>query len=160
MRRASAFDEGAIEAFGLGASGSPILSGTFEVHERFAEELAAFKQFSMCINCMLCYSACPVVANEPEFIGPAAIALGHRYNIATDYHINESPMMEQEHFKHKEGNSTYITPDDYEKIDELIDWLMQKHDEGYKMANPKEQLANMKNMMRGLKGRMPQGFPF
>jgi fumarate reductase iron-sulfur subunit len=34
----------------------------------------------MCINCMLCYSACPVVANEPEFIGPAAIALGHRYS--------------------------------------------------------------------------------
>jgi len=45
------------------------------------EELAGFKQFSMCINCMLCYSACPVVANEPEFIGPAAIALGHRYNL-------------------------------------------------------------------------------
>jgi fumarate reductase iron-sulfur subunit len=45
------------------------------------EELASFKQFSMCINCMLCYSACPVVANEPEFLGPAAIALGHRYNL-------------------------------------------------------------------------------
>ena len=45
------------------------------------EELEEFKQFSMCINCMLCYSACPVVANEPEFLGPAAIALGHRYNI-------------------------------------------------------------------------------
>ena len=44
-------------------------------------ELAVFKQFSMCINCMLCYSACPVVANEPEFLGPAAIALGHRYNL-------------------------------------------------------------------------------
>jgi fumarate reductase iron-sulfur subunit len=43
-------------------------------------ELAEFKQFSMCINCMLCYAACPVVANEPEFLGPAAIALGHRYN--------------------------------------------------------------------------------
>ena len=35
----------------------------------------------MCINCMLCYAACPVVANEPEFLGPAAIAIGHRYNI-------------------------------------------------------------------------------
>jgi fumarate reductase iron-sulfur subunit len=45
------------------------------------EELAVFKQFSMCINCMLCYSACPVVANEPDFLGPAAIALGHRYNL-------------------------------------------------------------------------------
>ena len=44
-------------------------------------ELEVFKQFSMCINCMLCYAACPVVANEPEFLGPAAIALGHRYNM-------------------------------------------------------------------------------
>ena len=44
-------------------------------------ELSEFKQFSMCINCMLCYAACPVVANEAEFIGPAAIALGHRYNL-------------------------------------------------------------------------------
>jgi fumarate reductase iron-sulfur subunit len=35
----------------------------------------------MCINCLLCYAACPVIANEPEFIGPAAIALGHRYNL-------------------------------------------------------------------------------
>ena len=45
------------------------------------EQLAAFKQFSMCINCMLCYAACPVVAKEPDFLGPAAIALGHRYNM-------------------------------------------------------------------------------
>jgi len=45
------------------------------------EELETFKQFSMCINCMLCYSSCPVVANEPDFLGPAAIALGHRYNM-------------------------------------------------------------------------------
>jgi fumarate reductase iron-sulfur subunit len=47
------------------------------------EELAAFRRFSMCINCMLCYAACPVVANEPDFLGPAAIALGHRYNMDT-----------------------------------------------------------------------------
>jgi fumarate reductase iron-sulfur subunit len=50
-------------------------------YRQSTEELSAFKQFSMCINCMLCYSACPVVANEPEFLGPAAIALGHRYNM-------------------------------------------------------------------------------
>ena len=52
--------------------------GTFS---QTPEQLATFKQFSMCINCLLCYAACPVVANEPEFIGPAAIALGHRYNM-------------------------------------------------------------------------------
>ncbi len=44
------------------------------------EELDTYKQFSMCINCMLCYSACPVLAHDDEFIGPAAIALGFRYN--------------------------------------------------------------------------------
>lgn len=44
-------------------------------------ELAKYKQFSMCINCLLCYSACPVTALDPEFIGPAAIALGMRYNM-------------------------------------------------------------------------------
>ena len=32
----------AIERYGLGASGSPILSGPFDVHEQFAEELARF----------------------------------------------------------------------------------------------------------------------
>ena len=40
-----------------------------------------FQQFSQCINCMLCYAACPVYAIEPEFLGPAAIALARRYNL-------------------------------------------------------------------------------
>jgi len=44
-------------------------------------ELYAYKQYSMCINCMLCYAACPIVALEPSFIGPAAIALAQRYNM-------------------------------------------------------------------------------
>lgn len=71
------------------------------------------------------------------------------YNLVTDYHINESPMMEQAHFKHKSGNSTYITPGDYEQVDALIDWLIDKQAQGYKMPNSPAQLANMKNMMRG-----------
>ncbi len=45
------------------------------------EEMDAYKQFSMCINCMLCYAACPVVGLEPKFLGPAALALGYRYNL-------------------------------------------------------------------------------
>jgi fumarate reductase iron-sulfur subunit len=44
------------------------------------KQLEAYRHFSMCINCMLCYSACPVYGKEPEFLGPAAIALAHRYN--------------------------------------------------------------------------------
>ncbi len=44
------------------------------------DQVDNYKQFSMCINCTLCYSACPVYGLEPSFIGPAAIALAQRYN--------------------------------------------------------------------------------
>ena len=30
---------------------------------------------------MLCYSACPIYGLDPQFIGPAAIALAQRYNL-------------------------------------------------------------------------------
>ena len=49
-------------------------------------ELDVYKQFSMCINCVLCYAACPVVGLEPGFIGPAAIALAQRYNMDSRDH--------------------------------------------------------------------------
>lgn len=44
------------------------------------EQLDEYKQYSMCINCTLCYAACPVVGLDPVFVGPAAIALAQRYN--------------------------------------------------------------------------------
>ncbi len=45
------------------------------------EQADSYKQFSMCINCMLCYAACPVYGLDPLFSGPAAIALAQRYNL-------------------------------------------------------------------------------
>jgi fumarate reductase iron-sulfur subunit len=45
------------------------------------QELEEYKQYSMCINCMLCYAACPIYGLDPKFIGPAAIALAQRYNL-------------------------------------------------------------------------------
>ncbi len=45
------------------------------------EQLADYEQYSMCINCMLCYAACPIYELEPDFIGPAAIAIAQRYNL-------------------------------------------------------------------------------
>jgi len=45
------------------------------------DELDTYKRYSMCINCLLCYSACPVIGLEPSFIGPAATALAQRYNL-------------------------------------------------------------------------------
>ena len=44
-------------------------------------QLNAYEQFSSCINCMLCYAACPQFGLNQDFIGPAAMALLHRYNI-------------------------------------------------------------------------------
>lgn len=44
-------------------------------------EIDQYRQFSLCINCMLCYSACPVISVEPDFVGPAAIALARRYEL-------------------------------------------------------------------------------
>jgi fumarate reductase iron-sulfur subunit len=50
-------------------------------HLQTPEELDEYKQYSMCINCMLCYAACPVYGIDPDFVGPAAIALAQRYNL-------------------------------------------------------------------------------
>lgn len=44
-------------------------------------ELARFMQYTACINCLLCYSACPQYALNDSFVGPAALALAHRYNL-------------------------------------------------------------------------------
>ncbi|HKA11440.1 MAG TPA: succinate dehydrogenase iron-sulfur subunit [Candidatus Dormibacteraeota bacterium] len=50
-------------------------------HRQTPAQIDQYRQFSMCINCMLCYSACPVIPIEPEFVGPAAIALARRYQL-------------------------------------------------------------------------------
>lgn len=44
-------------------------------------QLMKYRQFSLCINCMLCYAVCPEYALQPLFLGPAAITLAHRYNL-------------------------------------------------------------------------------
>ena len=71
------------------------------------DQLSDFKQFSMCINCMLCYSACPVYGPESDFIGPAALALAHRYNMDSRDEGNEE---RQEVIASEEGiwNCTFV----------------------------------------------------
>jgi fumarate reductase iron-sulfur subunit len=39
---------------------------------------AAFLATAQCIGCMLCLAACPQVALDPGFVGPMALAAGHR----------------------------------------------------------------------------------
>lgn len=50
-------------------------------HRQTPSQMAKYHQFSGCINCGLCYAACPQFGLNPEFIGPAAITLAHRYNL-------------------------------------------------------------------------------
>lgn len=52
-----------------------------ETSTQLPEQLDRFRQYAMCINCLLCYAACPQVAMNPGYIGPAALALAHRYNL-------------------------------------------------------------------------------
>ena len=75
--------------------------------------------------------------------------IAHDHGIATDYHINESPMMDQPDFKHMEDNLTFITPEDFGKVDELVDWLIEKKKSGYKMVNSASRLDEMRHFMRG-----------
>jgi MoaA/NifB/PqqE/SkfB family radical SAM enzyme len=80
----------------------------------------------------------------------ALTEIAHEHKISTDYHINESPLVEQPHFKHlTDDNPTYFRPDDYDKVDELIDWLIEKQKSGYGMLNSVERLAEMKRFVRG-----------
>lgn len=75
--------------------------------------------------------------------------IGRANNIATDYHINETPMVEEQHFKHLDENSTFLRPEDYPRVDEALDHLIAKSRQGYKMVNSRHHLAEMKNWMRG-----------
>jgi succinate dehydrogenase / fumarate reductase iron-sulfur subunit len=43
------------------------------------KQLDEFLQFSYCIKCGLCYSACPTVATDKKFPGPQALAQMYRY---------------------------------------------------------------------------------
>jgi succinate dehydrogenase / fumarate reductase iron-sulfur subunit len=45
------------------------------------EDLDRFLQFSYCIKCGLCYSACPTVATDTKFPGPQALSQAYRYFI-------------------------------------------------------------------------------
>lgn len=53
------------------------------IEEAFVQtpaQMSLYQQFSACINCGLCYAACPQFGRNPEFLGPAALALAYRYN--------------------------------------------------------------------------------
>jgi len=55
----------------------------FDAPEPFRQtplELNRYKAWASCINCGLCYSACPQFGLNPAFVGPAALVLAQRYH--------------------------------------------------------------------------------
>ncbi len=78
----------------------------------------------------------------------------HANRLATDYHINETPMLEQdEHFKHLSDNPTYIRPQDWPQVDSLVDWLIEKNKAGYQMVNSIQRLQEIKAFIRMASGK-------
>jgi len=75
--------------------------------------------------------------------------IARQHRIATDYHINESPMLEQPQFGHLDDNITYIRREDWPRVDELIDWLIARNQAGYKMVNSVRRLNDMRDFLRG-----------
>ncbi|MDX1380680.1 MAG: succinate dehydrogenase iron-sulfur subunit [Xanthomonadales bacterium] len=55
-------------------------------HRQTPALLSVYKQYTMCINCMCCYAACPQYALDDDFLGPAALALAQRYNLDSRDH--------------------------------------------------------------------------
>ncbi len=47
------------------------------------QDTEEYLQFSYCIKCGLCYSACPTVATDTKFPGPQALAQAYRYSADT-----------------------------------------------------------------------------
>ena len=85
--------------------------------------------------------------NMDDALALTEIARDH--GIATDYHLNEEPMLEQPHFGHADDNATYLRPEDFPKVDALLDRLIEKNRAGYKMVNSVQHFNDMKAFMRG-----------
>ncbi len=75
--------------------------------------------------------------------------IGRDHNVMTDDHINEAPMIEQDHVQPLADNRTYLRPEDSPRVDDLVDDLIDKSRQGYTRVNPKNHLAAMKDLLRG-----------
>jgi MoaA/NifB/PqqE/SkfB family radical SAM enzyme len=79
----------------------------------------------------------------------ALTEIAHDAEVATDYHLNEVPMLDQAHFAHGSDNGTYIRPDDWPVVDDLLGNLADLNRRGYKMINSCQHFEDMKRFMRG-----------
>jgi len=77
--------------------------------------------------------------------------IAHQNNIGTDYHLNEPPqhIVDVDFYKHRDDDGLSITPDQFEEVDELLDWICEKQRQGWGMVNSIAHLQAFKDRMRG-----------
>ena len=80
--------------------------------------------------------------------------IAHDHGIATDYHVNEPPVIEYATYEHQ-SEGAWITEEYVERVDDLLDWLIEKNLEGYTMVNSIEHLQAMKLFIRHRLGPWP-----
>ena len=73
--------------------------------------------------------------------------IANDYGIATDYHINEPPLIKYDDYEH-ERDGGWITEKEFRTVDRVIDWVIEKNLEGYTMANSVDHLRAMKRFIR------------
>jgi MoaA/NifB/PqqE/SkfB family radical SAM enzyme len=80
--------------------------------------------------------------------------IAHQNRIGTDYHLNEPPhsFTDQTHYKHRD-DGLFVTPDEYEEVDRLLDWLIERQRAGWPMVNSIAHLESFKRRMRGELGQ-------
>jgi MoaA/NifB/PqqE/SkfB family radical SAM enzyme len=53
------------------------------------------------------------------------------------------------HMSRRRDNETYVTKEDWPRVTELIDWLIEKNRAGCKMVDSVQRLTDMKNFVHG-----------
>jgi MoaA/NifB/PqqE/SkfB family radical SAM enzyme len=76
--------------------------------------------------------------------------IAHQNRIGTDYHLNEPPhhFVDVDHYGHQDDMLS-VTEKEWEQVDRLLDWLIQKQQEGWPMVNSIAHLREFKLRMRG-----------
>ena len=77
--------------------------------------------------------------------------IAHQNRIATDYHLNEAPQnfVDVNHFAHRSFDLA-VGPEQFDEVDALLDWLIEKQKEGWPMVNSIKHLQTFKKRMRGI----------
>ncbi len=73
--------------------------------------------------------------------------IAHDYGIATDYHINEPPLIKYDDYEHEQDGG-WIKENEFQAVDEVIDWVIEKNLKGYTMVNSVGHLRAMKRFIR------------